>query len=186
MRNALIPSCVLLLVLLAGCNSEPQKPQAQQDFAVQMADIKKAYKAGDTKAQRDASKKSAVETRGQLFTRMASQRDFENWVCKVKEVKARAQGGMESLQLFADCGSFDMYNYFTSGDVPPFAQQIDKSSPLYNTLMQLKKSDTVVLSGAFQMRPRSEMILETSLTESGGMDAPEMAVAFTKVSPAGK
>lgn len=171
--------CFLSLFLLTACKSEPIKPQAQKDFTEEMVSITEIYKSGDTEAQKDVKKKEAVEVRTNLFTRMVNKPAFEGWICKVEEVRKPAGTKIDELQLIAKCGAFTLYNFVFTSETGLAPQQILKSNPMYNTLMSLKKSDIVKLSGEFLVKDGK--IFETSLTEHGGITEPEMAVLFKSV-----
>lgn len=171
--------CFLSLFLLTACKSEPAKPQAQKNFTEEMISITETYKSGDTEAQKDAKKKEAVEVRTNFFTRMVNKPAFEGWICTVEEVRKPAGTKIDELQLIAKCGAFTLYNSVFTGETTPSPQQILKSNPMYNTLMNLKKDDVVSLSGDFLIKDGK--IFETNLTEHGGIIEPEMAVLFKSV-----
>lgn len=171
--------CLLSLLLLVACKAEPTKPQAQKDFGEEIEIILNIYKSGDTDAQKEVKKQEAVEARSAFFTRMVNKAAFDGWVCKVDDVRKPAGTKIDELQLIAKCGTFNLYNVVFTARTELEPQQILKSNPLYNTLMNLKKGDAVKLSGEFLVKDGK--IFETSLTEHGGITKPEMAVVFKSV-----
>lgn len=179
MRNFLL--CITFLFLLTACNAEPVKPQSQKDFNDAMTSIAKTFKSGDTQAQKDGKKKEAAESRADLFTRMAKNTAFDGWICKVEDVRKPAMSKRDELQLIAKCDFFKLYNFVDTFDSALLPQQILSDSPLYSTLLNLKKGDSVKLSGSFQNK--GDKIFETSLTEGGGIEEPEIAVVFTTIEP---
>ena len=58
---------------------------------------------------------------------------------------------------------------------------IEQSSPLYQTISELKKGDKVFVSGDFLKSINNDYIYELSMTEGGSMENPDFIVKFKEV-----
>lgn len=182
---------LLILPLIAACLfctacKQDHTPDDQKALQKILEETKAAYQDAGTDVQRD----NAVADRNTALHNMAATPGFIAWICEVENVTTK--GGPDSILIkqkiavvTLDCGGFEIAN--SSGTFANLDKEdgmpenaIIEGSPVYKQVIGLNKGDPVSASGAFMIAPDGA-VSESSLTESGGMNAPEFAVKFNAI-----
>jgi hypothetical protein len=178
-------------LFLSGCSSPPNMPESQKEFLKLNKDYYAIYKSGDkgdvTAAKRESIQKQAVADRNNAIKEFEK---FENWEVSVSNVSSDDflnQGQSVSFVVLETKFGFNSGRYAgISLDnsnrkiIGASDNVILESSPLYKIIVDLKKEQTIYISGFF-LRKDNGFLFEKSLTDSGSMYAPEFIVTFTDI-----
>ncbi|GAB1347583.1 hypothetical protein MASR1M29_23850 [Cloacibacterium normanense] len=152
-------------------------PAEQQEFISTIQQFSKEYENADNEL-----KKSAIRTkRGEAFKSiLKNSRSFNNWVGIVKTMETTSKGkanfGVEIQGTGITLSNMnnELSDMFEN-------TLIEQSSPLYQTISELKKGDKVFVSGDFLKSINNDYIYVLSMTEGGSMENPDFIVKFKEV-----
>jgi len=181
----------LSMFAFGGCSSDSDLPQSQAELLKISEEYAEMYKtAGDkgaTRMQKELTEKKTVEDRSQALQKYDS---FENWKVKVKNVKMSNYYDNNKEVNFAELEVIFGFKYARFAGVQlsnsnrnfigVSKNAIVEDTPLFSVLLGLKKDQQIIVSGQFWKNEKGT-IFEKSLSESGGMIAPEYVVTFTDI-----
>jgi hypothetical protein len=183
MKNFVLLLAAAVLVACSGGNEPPQQVQ----FLEINQKYSKEYDADrDNDAQKELARKKAVTERATAINEFTDFTDWEANVSKVKIDDFMDEGKTTKFVVleakfgskFGQFGGVTLVN--SDRNVLGVSDNVLKETDsLYEVALSLKENQKIKVSGKF--RRENGKIVERSLTESGGMIAPEYVVTFTKI-----
>jgi hypothetical protein len=168
-----------------GLDPEPPAPSLQVEIPSSQSAFLRALAASadEYKAQPNALKASAVRTRRSAAIRDALARSYDvsGWTGTLKSMGTTGDGhAFINVQLpGSDASVATFNNAFSDANT---ATLIPHASPLYKTISEMQPGQPLTFSGSF-LPGHPDIILESSLTEAGSMDAPAFIFRFSSVKP---
>lgn len=151
-------------------------PETQRNFISTIADYKKRFASASNELQESALK----DARGaSVIGLLGPQLNVDGWIGTIRRLETNTEGKAAiAIRLSPDVDILTANNSLSDMVYPTM---IDKSTPVYQTLMNMKVGDQVAVSGTF-IPSDDGGVLENSLTIAGAMTAPEFLFHFTKIS----
>jgi RNA polymerase subunit RPABC4/transcription elongation factor Spt4 len=153
-----------------------QLPEKQNKFISVITDYKARFEAAGNELQESASRD---QRRTSILGVLGSQMGAEAWTGTLRKLETNTEGkAIITVRVAPDLDVLTWNNALTDS---LYSTMIEKSSPVYETLMNMSVGDKVKFSGNF-IRAEEDGILEGSMTIKGAMTAPEFLFQFTKIS----
>lgn len=151
-------------------------PEKQNKFISVIADYKARFEAASNELQESAARD---RRRTSILGVLGSQMGAEAWTGTLRKLETNTEGkAIITVRVAPDLDVLTWNNALTDS---LYSTMIEKSSPVYETLMHMSVGDKLKFSGNF-IRAEDDGILEGSMTIRGAMTAPEFLFQFTQVS----
>lgn len=178
---------VAMLLAGAGCSGSgtPQSvvyPSSQKDFFALNRGCGSKYASGQNEIQKSLAFNECNKAR----LAFAEAHAISRWVGRIADISTDQGADVVSVTIDASVDGFDMAFGTVTNRLSDIAtgSMITPSDPLFDVLAQMKVGDTVAFDAEFLPHPEANRgIWESSLTEQGSMDSPEIFVKFTAIHP---
>ena len=151
-------------------------PQRQKEFTNMINKYKSQYQSALNELQKTDLRKKR-DTDISLFT--ARDLSVSKWVGTISGIGTETDGKAYFTMLLTQ-SNIAVKTFNNSSSDSKYKTMVLPSSPLYNSIFNLKNGDEVVFSGNF-VRDEQAGILEISLTEVGKMKQPEFLMIFSSI-----
>jgi hypothetical protein len=158
-------------------------PASQKTFITMVDSFKEPYDNADTEIKKTNVRFGRKDALSNFFSQAGSLQ-FDGWAGQVQKITTESDGSAYiSIKLEGTNIEIKTWNNSLS-DIMSHTM-IQRNDPLYQSLMNLKEGDQVLVSGTFVASDNNDhpdYIVEQSLTEEGSMKEPEFLVKFSQIS----
>ena len=158
--------------------SEPAEtvlPANQRDFLAVTVDYKQRFRSASNELQQSALRD---ERRAALLKALGSRLTVENWSGTLRKLETNAEG--KAIVTVRLATGVDVLTWNNALSDAMHETMIEKGTPLYAALMNMRVGDPVTISGSF-IPSDEDGAWETSMTIDGSMTAPEFLFQFRKI-----
>ena len=150
-------------------------PQKQAAFVATIVDYKQRFNSTSNELQRNVLRD---QRRVSILKVLDSRGRIDDWIGTLRKLDTNGDG--KAIVIIRVAPEIDIHTAGSSlGDLE-YRSMIEKNSPVYAQLMNMKTGDTVKFSGSF-IYGEIDGIAESSLTIAGAMQAPEFLFRFTEI-----
>jgi hypothetical protein len=158
-------------------------PTPQKTFTALVDSFKAPYEGADTEIKKTNVRFNRKDALANYFSQAGSTQ-FQGWIGRIQKLTTESDGSaFISIQLAGTNIEIQTWNNSLS-DILSHTM-IQRSNPLYQSLMNLKEGDQVTITGTFihdEDNKGPDYIGETSMTEEGSMTEPEFLARFSQIS----
>lgn len=151
-------------------------PEKQRAFLALIEDFKNRFGAATNELQESALEDDRVDAIAKL---LGSGLTVEKWSGEIASLETNTEGKAAITVKLSNGVTLLTWNNML-GDMA-YPTMINKGTPVYKSLMNMKVGDKVAVSGSFIVTGERK-VLEGSLTIAGTMKSPDFLFQFTDVS----
>ena len=151
-------------------------PEAQANFIAAISDYRARFNSESNELKQAALRD---QRRASILAVLGSRMNVKEWVGTLRKLETSGDG--KAIITVRVAPELDIETAGSSLSDLAYSTIIEKSSPVYASLMTMKTGDKVRFSGSF-IYAEADGFAENSLTTTGAMTAPEFLFQFTSIS----
>ena len=154
--------------------AKPSLPATQNSFIKLIGDYKTRFGKASNELQESAMRDERAKA---IVSVLGPQLEADGWLGTLRQLETNTEGkAIVTVRLAPDLDILTWNNALTDSI---YSTMIEKSSPVYASLMDMSVGDKVKVSGRFI--PTDGDLLEGSITIKGAMTAPEFLFRFSDI-----
>jgi formylglycine-generating enzyme required for sulfatase activity len=156
-------------------------PANQKSFTSIVESFKDPYESADTEIKKTNVRFNRKTAISNYFSQVRSLQ-FQGWIGEVEHLTTESDGTSYVSVKLAGSNVVIQTNNNSLSDLMGEHTMIQRSDPLYQSLMNIKEGDDVTVSGTFILGTVGlDYVVESSVTEEGSMTEPEFIVKFSQI-----